>query len=407
MSEENKLFLDEEEDNINLKETIENNENSQNNNNIKENDIIIEDLININENDILKNEKENFENDIIIKNSINLEIDILNNKNNQSIGIPENLIPLIYHTIDSLTYKALNGENLPNISLNTQNSIISDLRKYLDLSVDRNLISEALYIQQIIDNIRLDKSNIKSSTEKELILIDQKILETNLEIEERLNFWKTQENMIEKELEMAFQDLINQKEQAISQLDSEWQSPKKQQHYSKPSPQLLNLREMAKKMIKSKRFEDVTKISKMISEKEKIEILEKTERMKNDYLIADQRIQEKFESEKLVLIRIKESKLNSVIRTKDNNLRPLKQRLENLQKSKELILKNKKEIIKIKDLKTSRDSPKINSSQLPSIIGTPKLSLPNIIPIRRDLSKTQLIKLKSSKNLWHLETIKF
>jgi len=308
--------------------------------------------------------------------------------------IPPSLAPFIYHSSDSLTYIILTGRKLTGLPLAIVNSILNDLRKYLDITVDNNMISEACYIQTLIDDLKQDQSGVQISADKDIEQIDRKIQETNDEINERLAFWRHQEQNLEKELDMAMADLRIQLDQAISQLDNEWRSEKKQQQYSKPSPALLNMREMAKKMIKSRRFDEVKRMGIEIAEREKQEVFEATERMNSDYRIADQRIHEKFELEKSVITRIHESKLNNLIRRRDSSLRPIYQRLENLQKSKEVVKKSQKIVVKT-HRQTPRESQKIQNQTLPAIIGTPKLSLPSVTPLKRDTGKKPIIRAKT------------
>lgn len=99
--------------------------------------------------------------------------------------IPPNLAELVYHAKDSLTYQALEGRQLHGLTQNALTSIVNDLRKYLDLAVDNNLIDEACYVQDCIDNVREDKSAVRMQLDRELHDIDMRIEETKQEIDER------------------------------------------------------------------------------------------------------------------------------------------------------------------------------------------------------------------------------
>ena len=326
-------------------------------------------------------------------------------QNEQENGgqMPPALKSILFHPPTSLTYRVLDGEIPTNMTTTMYTSIVNDLRKYIDSAVDHGLISEACYIQNVIDDLKLDKGAEKISNDRELNSIDQKIKEANEEIDERVNYWNAQQTMIDKELEMSLQELEVQRSLAIQKLDEEWQSQKKMQLYSKPSPALLNLRDQVKKMIKAKKFEDVKALSKIITDKEQAEAAAATKRMNADYRAADQHIQEKFDHEKTVLYANHETKTNNIKRSKERNLRPLNQRLENLTKQKELILKNQKKVAiqeasrkSTKSRITGRDMSKsphsAQSSQrqqqqaqvLPSIIKNPKLNIAGITPIKRE-----------------------
>lgn len=104
-------------------------------------------------------------------------------------GVPPALKPLVYHSKDSLTYRALSGEQLHGLTQNALTSIVNDLRKYVDIAVDHNLIDEACHIQECIDNIRNDRSAEQMQTDKEIIDIDRRIQEARIELEERENLY--------------------------------------------------------------------------------------------------------------------------------------------------------------------------------------------------------------------------
>lgn len=305
-------------------------------------------------------------------------------------GIPTRLRPYIYHSETTDTYKLLSGKVIVGLSQTDISSITTDLNKYVDIAVDHGLIDEAMYVQNIIDTIKADKPVEKIET-RELMQIETKILETNTEIEECLKYWDSQKELLDRELECSILELSAQLNVSISQLDSEWQSSKKQQLYSKPSSQLLNLRDMAKKLIKVKKFDELKKIGELISEKEKQEAKEAAERMNSDYRAADQRIHKKYEQEKAIIIQTHETKVNNLIRTKERTLRPIKQRLENLEKQRDMLIKQQKKSeagLKAKINNTPRDSPKRQKQQLPNFINTPKLALPSINPIKREIKQT-------------------
>ena len=104
-------------------------------------------------------------------------------------GVPPALKPLIFHAKDSLTYQALCGKQIYGLKQSALTSIVNDLRKYVDIAVDHNLINEACHIQMCIDNIRNDHSAEKIQADKDIIEIDKKLQEANQELEERMNLY--------------------------------------------------------------------------------------------------------------------------------------------------------------------------------------------------------------------------
>ncbi|OHT13823.1 hypothetical protein TRFO_15945 [Tritrichomonas foetus] len=229
--------------------------------------------------------------------------------------------------------------------------------------------------------------------------------------------WRNQEYTINKEFEMQVQDLQINREQALSDLDNEWASPKKQQSYSKPSPALLNMRHMAKKMIRTQQFEEVKKLARLIEDKERQEIESAAKRMNDDYHIADQRLKEQFDHELQVIESMHEMKIHNITRSRDQSLRPLYQRIENLQKMKDQATKQQKKTTQLvmtttprkRANATSANTPRMSSrmnqrgamqvskksaqtpqKQLPQLLVTPKLALPPVQRIKREAPKSQL-----------------
>lgn len=320
------------------------------------------------------------------------------NETDSGCKIPPNLQKIVYHSENSLTYKALNGETLPPLTEGMYTSIAHDLRKYIDICSEKGLISEAFYVQVIHDNIKNDKTAQKVQNNKELHSLETKIKQTNDEIEERNKFWNTEQEKLDRELQMSLQELEMQKDKAFTDLDNEWKSPQKMQLYSKPSPALLNMRDIVKRMIKAKKFEDVQTLSKMIEAKEHEEAIEAQKRMDSDYRAADQRLVEKFEHEEKVIRANYEKRKYNIQRLKEKNFRPINQRLENLTKQKDQILNQQKKVIiqekthkKSRGKITTRDPTNSSRHQnesvpLPSLIKSPKLTLQGVTPIRREKS---------------------
>lgn len=200
---------------------------------------------------------------------------------------------------------------------------------------------------------------------------------------------------------MALDDLEINRDQAVSDLDREWQSPKKLAFYSKPSPQLLNMRHVAKKMIRAKQFEEVKKVARLMDAKEKEETEDANKRMNDDYHLADQRLQEQFDHERNVIISTHEKKEHNLIRNREQNLRPILQRLDNLMKQKEMTAKTKKNAVshitqprRPKITVTARMTSRSASAnkhqsqqqaqpQLPVLLGAPKLALKPVDKIKR------------------------
>ena len=325
--------------------------------------------------------------------------------------LPLNLNAIVFHARDSLTYKALLGIQLHGMPQTMLTSVVNDLRKYVETAVDTGLIDEAVYIQKCIDNIRSDKSAEKYEADKTMRDLDHKIAEAQAELSERMAFWDNEQAMMERELEMTLMDININEDEALSELDREWQSPKKQKMYSKPSPGLLNLRHVAKKMIRIKNFEGVKQMAAVIEVREREETSDAASRMNNDYHHADAKMKQQYEVERSNILQNHEKKLHNLQRAREANLRPITQRIQNLEKLRQEAsntVKKCQEAMAASAAMSPRSSvttsratsrtatrggdrgiPGQPPSQLPALMSKPKLTLPPIARIKRDGAKSQ------------------
>lgn len=216
--------------------------------------------------------------------------------------------------------------------------------------------------------------------------------------------------MYEQEKLNECQSLNERYQVAMEELDNSWTAPEKQQHYTKPSSSLLNLRKMLQQMIKAKRFEDVDKLASIIDIKEKEEAVQAAERMKLDYEVADAKLRDVYSMEQTVINGKYESKQNTLIRMRDVSLRPILQRIENLKRSRQKAATTAKNLagnsLKSRSYSalssntrtptrqaTSRQNGAkstisttriVPTTRVPAFVQNPKLSLPSFTPKKRD-----------------------
>jgi transketolase len=199
---------------------------------------------------------------------------------------------------------------------------------------------------------------------------------------------------VERELQMALEDLAISEDHAASELDKEWQSAKKKQSYSKPSPGLLNLRHMAKKLIRAKLFEEVKKVAALIEQKQAEETALAVKRMSAGYQQADRQLRDKYELERSVLISTHQMKFHNLVRTREQNLKPINQRIQNLERllgnaatlARQCEAKMMAATMACAPQKTSRRAQMTiaeASAQLPALMGAPKLAVPSVPRIKR------------------------
>ncbi|OHT14684.1 hypothetical protein TRFO_14858 [Tritrichomonas foetus] len=105
------------------------------------------------------------------------------------LDIPPAIRPYVFHSPESTVYRALCGEKIVGLSADAKAPVISDLKKYVDITADNGLIGEAYYIQSIIEEIKEDNSIAKVNAEKSIAEINAKLEEANTELQDRAKLY--------------------------------------------------------------------------------------------------------------------------------------------------------------------------------------------------------------------------
>jgi hypothetical protein len=176
---------------------------------------------------------------------------------------------------------------------------------------------------------------------------------------------------------------------AASELEREWQAPDKQQAYTKPSNKLLNMRVMLKGMLKARRFRDVDVIRRLIEEQQQRESVEASRKMQHDFQVADERLWDLSEVERIGIDGKAESTMYALIRARELDLRPYYQRLDNLRRIREVELTNQKKIACLDPKYVSQQPPaRLSVAHVPAFVHQPRLTVPAFAPKRRPASCT-------------------
>jgi hypothetical protein len=201
--------------------------------------------------------------------------------------------------------------------------------------------------------------------------------------------WAGREEEIAKSTDAIILNLDERYTAAASKLDAEWQAPEKQQPYTKPSNKLLNLRVMLKGMLKARRFNDVDIIGRLIEDQQQRESLEANVKMQHDFEIADQRLLALSETERIGIEGKGDSLMHALLRSKELDLRPYYQRLDNLKRIREIEISNQKKIQCLEPkVATPESTAKLCATRIPAFVHSPRLIVPAFAPKRRPGSCT-------------------
>jgi hypothetical protein len=140
---------------------------------------------------------------------------------------------------------------------------------------------------------------------------------------------------------------------------------------------------MLKGMIKARRFSDVDPIGKQIEEQELRESAEAAAKMQRDYQTMAQRLVELSEAERIGIEGKGETAMNALIRARELDLRPYRQRLEKLRRIREMAVANQKKIASLDSKHSATQQPaRIAPTRLPNFVHSPRLAVPIFTPKR-------------------------
>ena len=295
-------------------------------------------------------------------------------------SMPGNLHKVVYHSPDSLVCKALAMCPLPPLPKDEKDSLVSDLSKYTTTCAEKGMIYEAAYVNQI-------KDTIKETPDFYTVKYDLKRCNENItyaedEINAQKKFWENQRMMIQTEYETAMKELEMRHHQNQDMLDQEWQSTRKMQKYSKPSPQLLDLRYKTQRLITTKQFERAKQNGQKLAELEAIESEENTRKMNAAYRLADANLERKFQADCEVLKVIRDKKMDAATHGEERAFKPVNRRYEKLSAEKAKLQATADRGLPIPGKQIPQFSQQCNLPFM-DLNSTPKLPLKKVTLIKR------------------------
>ena len=312
-----------------------------------------------------------------------------------SAKIPPKLYELITHPKESVVFLALCGVSIAGYREKTVRYVRKELNNYLNQCVQMGLIEESMYVKNILDKIKNEQEAMKNAIEEENEeALNSKLDEVNNEMEKRSQYWDRQEEQLDAQKEVAMNELEMKKNEAINDLGEEWQSEKMQNKYNKPSPQLVELRRTAQRLIGAHRFQEAAVLSNEIGKREEEETRYAARKMEEDYMVALQRLNEKYLQEKQTLELSFETRRSTIRTNKEKSLIPVQNKAARVQHEKEVAEKKKMlaereeraNMITRKTLETKQQMPRLNGQ---SVITNRKLSLPPLKRIIRPITSTR------------------
>jgi len=300
--------------------------------------------------------------------------------------IPKELLDIIKHSQQSLVFHAICGERINTYSQKVVDQVVNEIRGYLDVCIDKNMINGGAYVKYVLEEIKNSCTVVRDEVAIRLSLIESKIEEVMLQLDTKEKYWNEQKTVLEAEKDVLIAEIDLKHEEAMTDLEIEWNSDKLQQRYNKPSAKLIGMRQMVKAQLEGHRFEDAALLADRLAEAEEQESSAASFKMFLDFKNAQEQLTKKYQHDKDLLEMSYDSKMNGIIALEIESVRPLKTRLESLKKmhtaTEREVRKRSTERCITPEKKGPPSSAKLSSFSLNS-----KLKLPPLIPTTSSMKK--------------------
>jgi hypothetical protein len=249
-------------------------------------------------------------------------------------SISDRLLALLDVSPESIVFRALCGVSLAEYSQSVISRVLIELKKLLNVCIEKGLIGESSYVQCIIEGIKDERKEASQSKNLTLERVSERLAEAEDEFQRRKNRWETQKAILDTEKCVLLDNIDLKFEEQTAALTCEWNSDHMQAKYNKPSSKLIQMRHHARSLMVARRFDEAAMLAKEIAKREAIETEEAARKMAEGYQQASLRLRQQFDLEKQGLSANFETKLMGILRAEESNLRPLTQRIEKIQKIK-------------------------------------------------------------------------
>lgn len=300
--------------------------------------------------------------------------------------MPPNLQKMVTHPKDSVTYIAMCGASIIGYKKKVVDETVADIKKYVDKCIKNGYIEDAMYLDNILSQIATEKEQLKVAHDEENEKnIEERIEFYQNEIQSKETQFQQQEIVLDAQLEVDKTDLEMKKEEALQELENEWNSEKMIQKYNKPSPQLIEMRQTALRLMNAHRFEEAALLSAQIQAREEEEAAQAGYKMGEDYKLAVARVEKKFENDMMTMQLTHEKRKNNIKGELEKSLIPVKNRLAYAQHEKDVIQhkkvtearKERASMTTYAAMHKTKPQPKI---KIPTISTNKKLTLPPLKP---------------------------
>lgn len=246
--------------------------------------------------------------------------------------VPPDLLDLIKFPKTGIVFRSICGESMVEYPKGIVQCVISDLKVIQNQCVSRNMIYETAFVNDRVESIREEMASISPYNQQQILKVKQAKLNESKQITEdaldrKNQYWQTQKAIFVSEKELKLQEVELRHQDELKNLEELWQSDKMREQFSKPSAQLIALRQNIQKHLQVKEFEKAAQLANEAEQMDRYETQQAVQRMKAAYNDAIEKLEQKFKSEKEAVLQQFEAKQCSLTSKQGNDVKPLENRL--------------------------------------------------------------------------------
>ncbi|OHT04483.1 hypothetical protein TRFO_28048 [Tritrichomonas foetus] len=302
---------------------------------------------------------------------------------------------------ESVTYLALCGIDIVGYRESKVQDAIVKMRQIEKKCIYCGFVNESAYVQDILDNtIKKLKDLKRYETMPSHTEANNNLISAQNEYALLTKAWESKKAEINTELELALNDLKMKFEHEKNEINKKWNSKSLKNRYNKPSPTLIDMKYVAKKMMNQHRFEEVAQVAKTIKRKEINESNEASDRMKKGYQSALNQLKKKYAIEEKTIRSQFDTRLSQAERQAKIEMLPFQRKVDKFSTKKENIEETMRRNPEMKKTKTRGVSILKRSSKLPPNITiglNTKLNLKSVVPTARSIKSSKSPKSSHSR----------
>lgn len=231
-----------------------------------------------------------------------------------SKNVPPDLLKLVKYPKTGIVFRALCGQSMSQYPKGVAQYVIADLKAIHDDCVSKNMVSESVYVSNIINSINSEIGALNLNKKESFVDSDESLYK-------RQQYWANQKSILNSEKEFKLQEIELRYQDELENLEIQWNNDRKRTQISKPSAQLIVLRQSVQANLAAKRFQEAAHLASKAEKLDKAETELAAQRIRQAYSAAAERLKQKYENERKALFQSFEAKKLSLEAQEENDLK--------------------------------------------------------------------------------------